>query len=64
MNANIIGIRIVEEADRLNVDATFQQSFADTVHTVHYATVTGKDDREDEITIENQARVANNFAAR
>ena len=64
MNADIVGIRIDDEAYRLDIGATLQQSFADTVHTVHYATIARKNEREGQIAIENQACVPNNLATR
>jgi hypothetical protein len=36
--------------------------FADTVHAVHYPTVTGKNDRERQIAIEDQAGMLDDLA--
>ena len=63
MNPYIIWIGIADEAYCFDISAPFQQRFADTVHTIHYATVAGENNREGQIAIENQARVANNLAA-
>ena len=50
--------------DGLNVLVTFQERLADTVHTVHDAPVTRKDNRIRQIAIENKACMLYDLAAR
>jgi hypothetical protein len=64
MNADIVGIGIVHEAHRIDIVATFQEGFADAVHTVHYTAIAGKNDGEGQIAIENQACVPDNLPTR
>jgi hypothetical protein len=67
MNSDVIRrwvIRVIRELDSLDVLATFQESFADPMHSIHDASVTRKDDRIGEITIEHKADMLNDLTAR
>jgi hypothetical protein len=59
----MVGLRIVNEAHGLDVATTLQERLADAMHSVHHATVTRKNDRKREITLQHQACVVDYLAA-
>jgi hypothetical protein len=63
VDADVVGVGIVEEADGFDVVEARQESLADAVHTVHDATVAGENDRIGEGALVDEAGVADNFAA-
>jgi hypothetical protein len=64
VHSNIVGRGVMGKPDGLNVLVTLQERLADTVHTVHDAPVTRKDDRIRQIAIENKACMLYDLAAR
>ncbi len=55
MDANVAGVRIMNETYGLDIVMSKKKSFADAMHTIHHAAVTRKNDGKGKVAIENQA---------
>lgn len=63
MNPDVVWLGILNEPHGLNVLASFEQSSADTMHSIHDAAVSREDDRVGEVAILDEASVVYNVSA-
>lgn len=63
MYADVVGLRIMQEAHGFDVAKTFKEGLANSMHTVHDATVTGKNDGKGEVAVADEAGVLSDLAA-
>jgi hypothetical protein len=63
LNSNVVRLRVLNKAHRLDLAKPLQESLADAVHPIHHASVTRKNNGECKIAIEHQASVVDDLAA-
>ena len=63
MYADMVRLRIIHKAHRLDVFVAQEQSLTNAMHSIHYATIPRKDNGEFEVTILHETRVLYDIAA-
>jgi hypothetical protein len=63
VDADVVGVGVMEKADCFNVIETCEERLADTVHAIHDAAIAGENDRVGEVTVVDEAGVGDDFAA-
>lgn len=62
-DSDVIGSRVFYETRGIDLAQPFQERLADAVHSIHNASVAGKDDWKFKIAVEHQSRMFDYFAA-
>jgi len=63
MHADVVGLRVLNEAYGFNIAETVDEGLADSMHAVHYTAVAGKDDGESEVAVTDESGVLSYLAA-
>jgi hypothetical protein len=63
MYANVVGLRVLEEAYGFDFAETVDERLTNPMHAVHYTAVVGKDDGESEVAVTDESGVLSYLAA-